>query len=83
MIYGHSGRVTIQRLAVLDDVKTLEGRKPDKIDREALRNNSYVVVSDEDGKLRLYHQAYLRADGGSREISAVIEACLKNGGRAP
>lgn len=83
-IYGRFGdRVIIQRLATIEDVKELDKRKPDKQDREAIENNSYVVVSDEDGDLRLYHQAFMRADGGSVEIGAVIEACLRNGGRAP
>jgi len=34
-------------------------------------------------ELRLYHVAYLRADGGSIEINAVINACLQSGGLAP
>jgi hypothetical protein len=75
MIYGRfGGTVTIIRTAVLADVQKLDGRKPDKQDREALENGSYVVVRDEDGKERLYHQAYLHADGGCREISEAIEA---------
>ena len=84
MIYGQFGNpVVIQRIAKLEDIKALDGRKPDKQDRLALENDSYVVVSDEKGKLRLYHQGNLRADAGSVEISAVVEACRKNGGIAP
>lgn len=85
MIYGRFGnQVVIQRLAVLGDVKRLEGRKPDKQDREALENDSYVIVTEVDtGTERLYHQAFLRADSGSVEIGAVIDACKANGGRAP
>lgn len=84
MIYGRTGnRVTIQRMATIEDVQALDKRKPDKQDREALASGSYVVVSFEDGTLRLYHLAYLRADDGTREISAVIDAMAKNGGQAP
>lgn len=83
MIYGRFGnRVTIQRLAKLSDIKELDGRKPDKQDREALANDAYVVVSDDYNKLRLYHVGFLRADGGSVEISAVVEGCKANGGLA-
>ena len=74
-IYGRGGGVvTIVRMAALADVKKLDGRKPDKQDREALANGSYVVVRFEDGTERLYHQAYLRADGGGREIGEVLDA---------
>lgn len=84
MIYGRTGnKVTIQRMAKLEDVKALEGRKPDKQDREAIANESYVVVSDDDGKLRLYHLAFLRADNGAVEIGAVVDACKANSGKAP
>lgn len=86
-IYGRVGqRVIIQRLGTLKDVSKLDGRKPDKQDREAVKLNAYVVVSEaerDDGKLRLYHIAFLRADDGAREIGAVIDACKANGGRAP
>lgn len=84
MVYGRFGnRVTILRLAKIEDVAKLEGRKPDKRDREAIANDSYVIVTDEDSQRQIYHQAFLRADGGAREISAIIEACKKNGGNAP
>ena len=72
-IYGRWGNVvTVERYAVLADVKRLDGRKPDKQDLAALEAGSYVVVRDEGGKERLYHQAYLRADDGAREIGAIL-----------
>lgn len=75
MIYGRfGGEVELVRVGTLDDVRSLDGRKPDKQDREAIDNGSYVVVRRrDDGKEQLYHLAYLRADGGSLEISAAIE----------
>lgn len=73
-VYGRFGDiVTIRRLAVLADIEKLDGRKPEQRDRDALANGSYVVV-DHDGTERLYHLAYLRADGGSLEISEAIRA---------
>jgi len=84
MIYGRTGnRVTIQRLAKIEDVKALDKRKPNEVDREAIAGDSYVVTSDEHGTLRLYHLAFLRADGGGVEISAVVAACKANDGVAP
>jgi hypothetical protein len=85
-IYGRVGqRVVIQRLGTLDDVRELDGRKPDKQDREAVKLNAYVVCSEPeyDDRLRLYHVAFLRADNGAVEIGAVVDACVANGGRAP
>lgn len=74
VIYGRAGQpVTIKRLAVLADVQKLDGRKPDRQDREAIKHGSYVVV-DDDGVERLYHLAFLRADDGGREITAAIKA---------
>ena len=74
MIYGRTGQVvTIKRIAILDDVRRLDHRAPDKVDRSAIRSGSYVVV-DDSGYERLYHQAYLRADGGSLEIADAIIA---------
>jgi hypothetical protein len=73
MIYGRFGNpVTIKRLAVLADVRALDKRTPDKADKDAIRQGSYVVIED-DGTLRLYHLAYLRADEGSAEITKAIE----------
>jgi hypothetical protein len=86
-IYGRAGnRVIVQRLAKLADVKKYDNRKPDKQDRERLKLDCLLLVSDaehDDGKLRLYDIAFLRADFGIREIMAVVEACKANGGRAP
>jgi hypothetical protein len=83
MIYGrfHSEEfpniLTIERMGVIEDVKRLDGRKPDKVDREAVKLGSYVVVKECDGrnagKERLYHIGYLKADNGWTEISAAIE----------
>jgi hypothetical protein len=74
-IYGRFGdEVKIVRMGTLDDIRRLDGRKPDKHDREALRSKSYVVVRHGDGKEQLYHQAFLLADEGSREISRAVEA---------
>jgi len=84
MIYGRFGNpVTIRRMAKISDVQDLDQREPDRQDREAIKNHAYVVVSTGGGKLRLYHVAYLRADGDSIEIDAVINACLQSGGLAP
>ena len=77
MIYGRVGQVvTVKRAAVLEDVEKLDGRKPDDQDREALKAGSYVVVEDE-GTERLYHIAYLRADGGAKEIMDAVEEVEK------
>lgn len=76
-IYGRTGDVvTLKRLATLEDVKPLEGREPDTQDLEALENGSYVVVIQDDGTERLYHQAFLRATGGSAEIGEAIDNLL-------
>jgi hypothetical protein len=73
-IYGRTGNaVTVVRRAVLEDVKRLDGRKPDKQDREALANDCYIIVKSF-GKERLYHIAYLRADGGAKEIDEAIKS---------
>lgn len=70
--------VTIERMAKLEDIKRLDGRKPDKVDREAIKLGSYVVIKEGDGRNageeRLYHIGRLRADGGWTEISLAIEA---------
>lgn len=74
-IYGRTGDVvTILRMGTLEDVKAFDGRWPDKQDMDAVENGCYVVVKWDDGKEQLYHQAYMRADDGSREITAAIEA---------
>lgn len=69
--------LTIVRMGTLDDVKKLDKRRPDKIDKQAVELGSYVVVI-QNGKERLYHIGYLRADGGWPEISAAIEAVKGN-----
>jgi hypothetical protein len=72
--YEHIGQHgSIKRVAVLADVQALERRKPDKQDRDAITNGSYVVV-EIGGKEALYHQAFLKADRGSVEISEAIAA---------
>lgn len=77
-IYGRFGdKVKIIRTAVLADVQKLDGRNPDKWDKDAVNAGCYVVVKaadhQEDQKERLYAQAFLRADGGSVEIGKAIE----------
>lgn len=79
-IYGRfGGEVRVLRMGTLEDVTALDKRKPDKVDREAVRNGSYVVVEFTDDKPRerkqqLYHLAYLRADGALPEIMAAVRA---------
>lgn len=74
MIYGRFGQeVEVVRVAILVDVKRLDHRKPDKADRDAIRNGFYVVIRLlEDKKEQLYHKGLLRADGGLREIDEAI-----------
>ncbi len=80
MIYGRCGQpVVIKRRAVLADVKRLDGRRPDARDKVAIADGSYVVAVD-DGAERLYHQAFLRADRGSVEISEAIAAVEEQAG---
>lgn len=78
MIYGRFGQpVTIVRIGTLQDVIDLDNRKPDQQDKEAVELGSYVVVKDGE-KLRLYHQAFLRADGGAKEIAKTIAGLTKH-----
>lgn len=73
-IYGRTGDVvTLKRIAVEGDVLKFEGRQPDAQDRMALNNLSYVVVEQDDSIECLYHLAYLRASGGSKEIDGIID----------
>lgn len=75
VIYGRFGDpITIVGVAVIGDVKRLTGRRPDKVDREAIKHGSYVVVRRDNGTEDLYHQAFMRADGGISEIADAIEA---------
>jgi len=64
---------TVLRYGTLADVKTLDNRKPDQIDKDAVDNGSYVVIRQDDGQERLYHLAYLRADNGLAEIMAALD----------
>jgi hypothetical protein len=75
MIFGRWGQpVEIVRPAVLRDIRKFDGRRPNGKDRAALRNGSYVIVREREGEIeRLYHQCYLRATDGSREITAAIK----------
>lgn len=76
-VYGRTGDVvTINRLATIEDVEKHEGREADTQDLEALENGSYVIVTQDDGSERLYHQAFLRATNGSVEIGQVIDALV-------
>lgn len=73
MIYGRwQNVVTIKRHALLEDVRKLENRKPDKGDRECLSIGAYIVVESE-GREQLCALAFLRADRGSLEITQAIE----------
>lgn len=73
MIYGRWGQeVSIKRHAKLGDVYLLDERQPDDDDLFNLVNGCYVVVED-GGKERLYALAFLRADGGSKEVHEEIE----------
>lgn len=74
-IYGRWGStVTILRMGTLDDVKVLDRRKPDKQDKDAVKNGSYVVVRHEDGEEQLHHLAFMRADDGIKEIMDAVRA---------
>jgi len=72
-IYARFGEpVTVLRYATPDDVRKLDP----PLDREAkknLANKSWVVVKFDDDREMISHLAYLRADGGSREIMASLE----------
>jgi hypothetical protein len=73
VIYGRFGdEVTVVRRGTLADVKALDNRKPDKRDRDIVELGGYVVVRQDDGVERLYHLAFLRADGGIAEIDTAI-----------
>lgn len=76
--HDYPNLMSIERIAVIEDVKRLDKRKPDKVDREAIRLGSYVVCKALDGsragREELYHIGYLKAEGGWPEIHAAIEA---------
>ncbi len=74
MIYNRWGEpVTIVRRGTLADVTVLDSRKPDQVDRDAVKQGSYWVVVGADGHQSLYHLGYLRADDGSAEITRACE----------
>jgi hypothetical protein len=74
VIYGRTGKVlNVLRYAVLADIARLDDREPDEKDFAAVRDHSYVVVLDPvSGKELLYHQAFLKADGGLAEIAEAL-----------
>lgn len=78
MIYGRFGNeVAIVRTGTLADVKELDKREPDAADRENVAVGGYVVTrsldpEDKSDKLRLHHLAFMRADGGLKEIMAAV-----------
>lgn len=80
-IYSRFGsEVTLERLAILEDIERLDGRKPDAHDRRRIQDECYIVVRRvADGRRILADVAYLRADGGLSEIESAI---LRHGRRA-
>lgn len=78
MIYGRFGQpVKIVRMGTLEDVKKLDRRRPDQHDRKNVAAGGYVVCIDldtpDDGE-KLYHLAFLRADGALPEIMDAVRA---------
>lgn len=72
MIYARFGDpVKVLRLATPEDVIQLDPPYDDEA-KKNLANKSWVVIQFEDGNEMISHQAYLRADGGSREIAAAL-----------
>jgi hypothetical protein len=81
MIYGRFGdAVTVLRWGTLEDVRKLDGREPDQTDRAVIKGESYVVVQQSDGKERLYHLAFLSADGAWPEIEKALDALSERDG---
>ena len=80
MIYSRFGApCIILGTASAEDFRRHERYRPNKQDREAIALGSYVVcLFPSDGKARLQHLAYLRADGGSLEIADAIVATNAN-----
>lgn len=76
MIYGPFGsEISKVRRAQLADIHKYEQRKPDDIDRESVHRGSYVIGTWADsGEEFMTHLGRLRADGGSAEIDAAMEA---------
>lgn len=78
MIFSRFGaEVEIVRVGSAEDVEKLDRRKPDAHDFERIANDCYLVVrTKDDGKERVSDVAYLRADGGLREIMDAVAATL-------
>ena len=79
MVYGRfGGEIEIVREGTLADVRKLDGRKPDKQDRDAIELGSYVIWrhagDGPGGQEHLAHVAYLRADDGFKEIVDAMRA---------
>jgi hypothetical protein len=76
VVYGRFGNpVEVLRYGTLDDVRQLDGRKPDARDKKSVEARSYVVVRDIEApfQMTLAHIAYLRADDGLNEIMAAVD----------
>lgn len=79
-IYGRCGtRCTVVRLATSADVKPFEGRKPDAEDERRSEEGWRAICRWEEPDKHersefLADAAYLRADGGWREISEAFRA---------
>jgi hypothetical protein len=72
MIYARFGDpVKVLRYATKEDVLKLDPPY-DKEAKQNLANKSWVVIEFEDGRQMISHQAYLRADNGSKEIGAAL-----------
>ena len=85
MIRGPNGRtVKILRIADAADYREMEDEEPDEYDRAAILNAAYIVVQEDGtGVVSIENRALLKADNGTKEITAIIEACKANGGIAP
>lgn len=57
-------------MATAEDVKTFDGRRIDKLDRERLAGGYYVIAAyEDDGKECLVDVGWLRATEGWKEIN--------------
>lgn len=73
-IYARFGEpVTVLRYATKADVLKMDPPF-DAEAKKALANKSWVVIQFEDGIERISHLAYIRADGGLREIMDAVRA---------
>jgi hypothetical protein len=75
MIYARFGdTVTVQRYATKSDVLKLDPPF-DAEAKKALASKSWVVIQfEDDGREQISHLAYLRADGGLKEIMDAVRA---------